>query len=133
MSKGEAAGTNALNSSDYPEDITRIIDSKVSLITNSNIWYEGVLIKIKGTEMKLTLQDVKIMGTEGRNQEIGQPEKPAPPPEKNHFSQVEFSIDMIKQLKIVEEPSPTMEDPAIVGVTKGEPKSEEEKTPDTWS
>ena len=78
----DSGGAQAFSSE---ENINRIMNSKVSLITNSNIRYEGVMIKIKGVEKKLTLQDVKIMGTEGRNELEGQPEKPAPPEDKNHF------------------------------------------------
>ena len=62
------------------------------------------MIKIRGKEKKLTLEDVKIRGTEGRNAVIGEPEKPAPPGDKNFFKQVEFSIDMIKEMTITEPP-----------------------------
>lgn len=75
-------------------DMASILNQKVSLITNSNIRYEGVLIYINSQEMKLTLQNVTQYGTEGRNEAQGKPEIPAQP-EQNSFPFVEFSMSMI--------------------------------------
>jgi protein LSM14 len=82
-------------------EIERIINSRVSLTTNSNIRYEGKIIHIAKEEKKITVQDVKQFGTEGRNAEIGAPEIPALPDDKS-FPFVEFAIGMIKALKIIE-------------------------------
>ncbi len=116
-----------------------ILNSKVSLVTNSNIRYEGTAIHIAQEEKKITLQAVKQFGTEGRNAEIGAPEIPAPPDEQNSFPYVEFAITMIKQLKVIEKAPEAFKDPAIevkteppAGVKKEEPRRERVENSGSW-
>ena len=64
----------------------------------------------------MTLKQVKSMGTEGRNEEVGKKEVPAPVPEKIYAS-VQFAIDMIENLTLLNEvKEPEIEDPAILGI-----------------
>ena len=75
-------------------DIEGILNKRVSVTTNSNIRYEGVLIEVKKEEKKITLKEVESFGTEGRNKEIGKAEMPAPE-EKKVYPLVEFKITMV--------------------------------------
>ena len=73
-----------------------LVDKEISIITNSNIRYEGILVKIDESTQKLTLKSVKQLGTEGRNAEIGKPE--VVPPTDQVFPYVEFSVKLIKNI-----------------------------------
>lgn len=99
------------------------VNSKVSLITNSNIRYEGILVQVKTQDKRLLLQNVKSFGTEGRNNGVNEIPTPAADDPKNFYSLVEFQIPMIKELYIIEKPpGPVPSDPAIVSVTKEDVK-----------
>ena len=104
------------------DDVTKILNKKVVLITNSNIRYEGVLIQIKSTDKRVLLKDVRSFGTEGRNNGINEVPTPAPDDPNNFYSLVEFQIAMIKELYTVETPGPVPSDPAIVAVTQDKGK-----------
>lgn len=98
------------------DNISKILNKNVDLITNSNIRYEGVLIKIKTEDKRLLLKDVKSFGTEGRNNGIN--EVPTPPIDdpNNLYTFVEFQIPLIKELYLTKLPDPVLEDPAIISV-----------------
>jgi protein LSM14 len=98
------------------DNISKILNKKVDLITNSNIRYEGVLIQIKTQDQRLLLKDVKSFGTEGRNGGIN--EVPTPPADDPHnlYAFVEFQIPMIKELYLAKILGPVHADPAIVSV-----------------
>jgi protein LSM14 len=100
-------------------DISGIMNKGVSLVTRSMRRYEGILIYIEPVEKKIILQNVRDFGTEGRNQEVGDAEVPAQPEGEIHKF-VEFTIDMIHQLKIVDQ-----SDPAIVSYPTSPPKNSE--------
>jgi protein LSM14 len=108
------------------DEITKILNKKVDLITNSNIRYEGVLIQIKTQDKRLLLKDVKSFGTEGRNGGVNEVPTPAADDPNNLYSFVEFQIPMIKELYIVDQPMPVPSDPAIVSVQKEERPPKEE-------
>lgn len=112
------------------DDISKILNNKVDLITNSNIRYEGVLIQIKTEDKRLLLQNVKSFGTEGRNNGVNEVPTPAADDPNNLYSYVEFQIPMIKELYIVDKPSPVASDPAIVSVKQEE---KPEKAPEEAS
>ena len=102
------------------------VNSKVSLITNSNIRYEGILVQIKSQDQRLLLKDVKSFGTEGRNKGVNEVPTPAADDPTNFYSLVEFQIPMIKELYIIEPPpGPVPSDPAIVSVSQTEAKEGE--------
>ena len=124
MNLGENQATAAPNMSGIDE-ITKILNKKVDLITNSNIRYEGVLIQIKTQDKRLLLKDVKSFGTEGRNGGINEVPTPAADDPNNLYSFVEFQIPMIKGLYVVEQPLPVPSDPAIVSVQKEEKPAKE--------
>lgn len=99
------------------------VNSKVSLITNSNIRYEGILVQIKSQDKRLLLKDVKSFGTEGRNNGVNEVATPKADDPNNFYALVEFQIPMIKELYVIEAPpAPVLSDPAIVSVTKTEEK-----------
>jgi hypothetical protein len=102
------------------DNISKILNKKVDLITNSNIRYEGVLIQIKTQDQRLLLKEVKSFGTEGRNGGIN--EVPTPPADdlSNLYAFVEFQIPMIKELYLAKIEGPVLGDPAIVSVKQGE-------------
>lgn len=116
-----ASGTNVSGVG----ELSKILNKKVDLITNSNIRYEGILIQIKTQDQRLLLKDVKSFGTEGRNNGINEVPTPAPNDPNNLYAFVEFQIPMIKELYLAEKPGPVPEDPAIVSVKQSEKKPEE--------
>lgn len=127
---GEKPALTTPNVSGFDE-IAKILNKKVDLITNSNIRYEGVLIQIKTQDKRLLLKDVKSFGTEGRNNGINEVPTPAPDDPNNLYAFVEFQIPMIKELYIVDQPLPVPSDPAIVSIKKEEkpPKVEPKEEP----
>lgn len=116
-----ASGTNVSGVG----ELSKILNKKVDLITNSNIRYEGILIQIKTQDQRLLLKDVKSFGTEGRNNGINEVPTPAPNDPNNLYAFVEFQIPMIKELYLAEKPGHVPEDPAIVSVKQSEKKPEE--------
>jgi hypothetical protein len=111
------------------DNISKILNKKVDLITNSNIRYEGMLIQIKTQDQRLLLKDVKSFGTEGRNNGVNEVPTPAADDPNNLYAFVEFQIPMIKELYLAKtQPGPVPEDPAIVSVKQEDaPKSSEPK------
>ena len=112
------------------DNISKILNQKVDVITNSNIRYEGILKQIKQAEQRLLLQNVKSFGTEGRNNGVNEVPTPAADDPSNLYSFVEFQIQMIKELYLAEKPGPVPSDPAIVSAEKGSPAQEQEAAPE---
>lgn len=118
---------NAGNNAPGMNNFSKILDKKVDLITNSNIRYEGVLIKIKTEDQRLLLKDVKSFGTEGRNNGVNEVPTPSPDDPNNIYSFVEFQIPMIKELYLAKVQGPVPQDPAIVAVEKDDKEFKEDE------
>lgn len=92
------------------------IGSKISLISNSEIRYEGVLYTINTQESTIALQSVHCFGTEGRKM-------PEIPPSSEVYDFIIFRGQDIKDLTVLEGCGPTqMQDPAIVSVNQCPPE-----------
>mmetsp|Transcript_14397 Transcript_14397/g.15599 ORF Transcript_14397/g.15599 Transcript_14397/m.15599 type:complete len:112 (+) Transcript_14397:72-407(+) len=71
------------------------IGSKISLISNSNIRYEGILYTINTQESTIALQSVRSFGTEGRK-------VPEIPPSSEIYDFIIFRGQDIKDLTVLE-------------------------------
>jgi protein LSM14 len=95
------------------------LGSRISLISNSDIRYEGVLYTIDTENSTICLQNVKSFGTENRK-------TPGVPASEEIFEYIIFRGKDIKDLTVLEEarnpsrtPAPSvLSDPAIVTVNK---------------
>eukprot|EP00382_Lankesteria_abbotti_P011320 CAMPEP_0113857616 /NCGR_PEP_ID=MMETSP0372-20130328/10391_1 /TAXON_ID=340204 /ORGANISM="Lankesteria abbotti" /LENGTH=229 /DNA_ID=CAMNT_0000833749 /DNA_START=68 /DNA_END=754 /DNA_ORIENTATION=- /assembly_acc=CAM_ASM_000359 len=86
------------------------IGSKISLISNVDIRYEGVLYSINTFESTVALQNVRSLGTEGRRQ-------PEIPPSNRTYQFIVFKGKDIKDLTVCEPAAGRMpDDPAVVSV-----------------
>ena len=91
------------------------IGSRISLISKSEIRYEGILYVINTEESTIALQNVRSFGTEGRT-------KPDVPPTDEVYDFIIFRGEDIKDLTVLEgsatKPSQraVLEDPAVVSV-----------------
>jgi protein LSM14 len=74
----------------------QFIGNKITLISQSDIRYEGVLSGIDPEKSTVTLKDVRSFGTETRA-----PQRPIPPSEKV-FSYIIFRAADIKDLSVHE-------------------------------
>jgi len=93
------------------------IGSKISLISNSDIRYEGVLYTINTNESTIALQSVHCFGTEGRK-------VPEIPPSSEVYDFIIFRGQDIKDLTVLEGFGPAqMNDPAILSVNQRPPNS----------
>lgn len=99
------------------------IGSKISLISNADIRYEGILYTINTEESTIALQNVKSFGTEGRKK----PEI-APSNETYHF--IIFRGKDIKDLTVLsgQKGSPSTADPAIVSYNQAPRKGKGQST-----
>ena len=70
--------------------------SKISLLTNAQVRYEGILSEVDPLKKSMTLINVKSFGTEGRRNNINEI-----PVIDNEISQVQFKVDQIKDFKII--------------------------------
>ena len=89
------------------------IGSRITLISVSQIRYEGVLNAVDQQEATVSLQDVQMFGTEGRrgSNEI--------PPNNKTYSFIKFRASDILELQVVAEPDPpAFTDPAILSATE---------------
>jgi len=87
------------------------IGSKISLISTSNVRYEGILWTIEPEESTIALKDVKCMGSEDRLAE----NKVAPSSRVYEF--IIFKGENIKSMKLVQEEQPNvLDDPAVLEV-----------------
>jgi len=93
------------------------IGSKISLISNSNIRYEGILYTINTQESTIALQSVRSFGTEGRK-------VPEIPPSSEIYDFIIFRGQDIKDLTVLEGgsggpgASPHLNDPAIMSMKR---------------
>lgn len=91
------------------------IGSKISLISNSEIRYEGILYTINTQESTIALQSVKTFGTEGRK-------IPDIPPSSEIYDFIIFRGQDIKDLTVLEGAqggsSPMQMDPAIMSMNQ---------------
>lgn len=105
------------------------IGAKISLISRADIRYEGILADVDPSESTISLEQVRIMGTEGRRP-IDQPQIPANP---NVYEYVIFRSTDIKDLQVFEAPQdpPAQQnpfnDPAVVMVPK--PQAHQQSAP----
>ncbi|GBG31939.1 Protein LSM14-like A [Hondaea fermentalgiana] len=86
------------------------IGARISLVSKSEVRYEGVLYNINTQDSTVALQNVQAFGTEGRRKD-----GPQIPPNTELFEYVIFKGADIKDLEVREAaPTPAFEDPAIV-------------------
>ncbi|KAI4836897.1 trailer hitch-like protein [Plasmodium brasilianum] len=85
------------------------IGSKISLISNSEIRYEGILYTINTHESTVALQNVRSFGTEGRRQ-------PDIPPSNEVYDFIIFRGKDIKDVTVSEAAKTIPDDPAIVSM-----------------
>mmetsp|Transcript_43628 Transcript_43628/g.98284 ORF Transcript_43628/g.98284 Transcript_43628/m.98284 type:complete len:367 (-) Transcript_43628:60-1160(-) len=94
------------------------IGSKISLISNSEIRYEGILYTINTQESTIALQSVRSLGTEGRKY-------PEIPPSSEIYDFIIFRGQDIKDLTVLEgkgaHSSPQLNDPAIMSMNQRPP------------
>eukprot|EP00403_Amphidinium_massartii_P032738 CAMPEP_0178433408 /NCGR_PEP_ID=MMETSP0689_2-20121128/32888_1 /TAXON_ID=160604 /ORGANISM="Amphidinium massartii, Strain CS-259" /LENGTH=430 /DNA_ID=CAMNT_0020055431 /DNA_START=73 /DNA_END=1365 /DNA_ORIENTATION=- len=91
------------------------IGSKISLVSNSEMRYEGILYTINTQESTIALQSVHCFGTEGRK-------VPEIPPSSEVYDFIIFRGQDIKDLTVLEGRSPPSSaqamDPAILSVNQ---------------
>lgn len=85
------------------------IGSKISLISNSEIRYEGILYTINTHESTVALQNVRSYGTEGRR-------NPDIPPSGEVYDFIIFRGKDIKDVTVSETAKSIPDDPAIVSM-----------------
>eukprot|EP00906_Rhabdomonas_costata_P020049 RCo029143 len=100
---------------------TGIQGNRISLISKSEIRYEGTLYSINAEENTIALQSVRMMGTEGRKAAEGGPEIP---PGDQVYEFIVFRGSDIKDLSVYgpprggpqapAHPPPPQQDPAIL-------------------
>lgn len=84
------------------------IGSKISLISKSDIRYEGILYTIDPNEHTVSLSNVRFFGTEGRRGD----DKELPPSDEI-FEYIIFRGSDIKDLSVIQS-NTTLNDPAII-------------------
>ena len=92
------------------------IGSRISLMSLSQIRYEGVLNGVDQTEATVTLQDVQIFGTEGR---VGHPSGNEIPPENKTYATIIFRATDILELQVI----------AVPDISSLLPQAEPDKSP----
>ena len=94
------------------------IGSTITITSVSQIRYEGILTAVDQQEATVSLQDVRMFGTEGRKG--GQNE--VPPNPTTVYSLIKFRASNILELNVMDSPTPALfVDPAIVSATKAPP------------
>lgn len=79
-----------------------ILGSKISLITNALVRYEGVLSEVDPVKKSMTLINVKSFGTEGRREGVNEI-----PVLESEIQGVQFKVDQIKDFNIISKPDIT--------------------------
>jgi protein LSM14 len=87
------------------------IGNKITLVSVSQIRYEGVLAAVNQAESTVSLQNVQMLGTEGRRGAAGEQEIL---PNNQVYSFIEFRASDILELQVIEEALPPFQDPAII-------------------
>ncbi|KAF4663262.1 Protein LSM14 A [Perkinsus chesapeaki] len=101
------------------------IGSKISLVSNAGIRYEGILYTINTEESTIALQNVKSYGTEGRK-------TPDIPASDEIYDFIIFRGSDIKDLTVLEganQRSGVLSDPAIVSMQKTAPNNGMQQQP----
>jgi protein LSM14 len=101
-------------------DLDSLIGSKISLISQQDIRYEGVLLSINAAESSIVLKDVAFLGTEDRVTDPSRIVKPSPVPLKF----VSFPGADIKDLYVHEDTTP---EPAPAPAPAAKPAAREQK------
>ena len=105
--------------------LTHISDSSlISLISKSDVRYQGVLHEINSEKATVSLSDVKSFGTEGRRNGVDEME-----PSEDVWPYIVFRGSDVKDLQIVEPPKAKTQappasvpkDPAILMVSSYSP------------
>lgn len=93
---------------------TNYIGSKISLVSKSELRYEGTLFSIDPNQATITLQHVKMFGTEDRKADI------AVPPRDDIYEYIIFKANDIKDILVNDmvQQNYGFYDPAIVDVKK---------------
>eukprot|EP00884_Botryococcus_braunii_P023505 jgi/Botrbrau1/9839/Bobra.0313s0015.2 len=99
------------------------IGSRISLISKSDVRYEGVLFTIDMKDSTIALQHVRSYGTEGRRQDGIQL-----PASNETFDYIIFRGSDIQDLTVLTEPS-IEADPAIVQIGSGVPQVPSQQAP----
>ena len=94
-----------------------ILGSRISLVTNALVRYEGILSEVDPIKKAMTLIHVRSFGTEGRRNGVNEINMIG-----NEIPQVQFKVDQIKDFKIVSKPDLTLLDPAIMSTSQEVPK-----------
>lgn len=103
------------------------IGALISLISRSDIRYQGFLATIDAEQATIALEKVRSWGTEGRMIQQGKPAGEELPPNENVYDYIVFRAADVKDLKI-DDPHPqrnappppppqALQDPAIMGVS----------------
>lgn len=106
------------------------IGALISLISRSDIRYQGFLATIDAEQATIALEKVRSWGTEGRMIQQGKAAGEELPPNENVYDYIVFRAADVKDLKI-DDPHPqrnappppppqALQDPAIMGVSKGD-------------
>jgi protein LSM14 len=93
-----------------------ILGSKISLITNALVRYEGILSEVDPIKKSMTLISVRSFGTEGRRNGVNEINMI-----DSEIPQVQFKVDQIKDFKIINKPDLTLLDPAILSTSSEVP------------
>lgn len=101
------------------------IGALISLVSRSDVRYQGFLAQIDPVEATIALEQVRSFGTEGRMATQGKPNEEIPP-NGNVYDFVTFRAADVKDLKIDDphpkrdqnqQQQPAFVDPAILGVS----------------
>lgn len=100
------------------------IGALISLVSKSDIRYQGLLASINPDQATIALERVRSWGTEGRLAAVGKPQDELPPSDHT-YEYIMFRAADVKDLKIDDpsppkfaaQPQPTLNDPAILNVS----------------
>jgi protein LSM14 len=90
---------------------SNFIGSLISLISKSDIRYQGFLAQIDAEQATIALEKVRSWGTEGRLVQQGRPSSEELPPNDNVYESIVFRAADVKDLKI-DDPNPQRNAPA---------------------